>query len=316
MKKNRYFLALTLAILFLLACSCKSHGEKQLMRETPTRGDIRIAVDESYKLLADSQLATFTSLYKYASIEPVYASEDSVLSLFMADSVRLMIISRKLTANEEAYLKNKQIVARTTQIAWDGVAFIVNRKNRDDKIRYASLREIFTGARTQWSDINSFSRLGNIQVVFDNQGSGNIRYLMKKFGCSVLPEYCYATNSNPDVIAYVESHPNALGVISVNWISDPDDSVTHDFLNRVQVVGLTPEFNSEGNDFYTPHPAYLADKSYPFIREVYAVGRETFSGLGSGFIQFVAGDQGQRIVLKSGMVPSTMPVRIIQIRKE
>jgi phosphate transport system substrate-binding protein len=84
----------------------------------------------------------------------------------------------------------------------------------------------------------------------------------------------------------------------------------------VRVVGITSEYFSEGNDFFTPHPAYIADKSYPFIREVYAITRETITGLGRGFIQFVAGDQGQRIVLKSGMVPATMPVRIVQIRKE
>ena len=88
------------------------------------------------------------------------------------------------------------------------------------------------------------------------------------------------------------------------------------FLRRVKVVGVTPEVYSEGDDFITPHPAYIADKSYPFIREVYAISRETFTGLGRGFIQFVADDQGQRIVLKMGMLPATMPIRLVQIRKE
>jgi phosphate transport system substrate-binding protein len=131
-----------------------------------------------------------------------------------------------------------------------------------------------------------------------------------------LPDYCYSANSNPDVITYVENHPEAIGLISVNWISDRDDSVTHDFLKRVKVAAISSEVFSEGDDFYTPHPAYIADKSYPFIREVYAISRETFTGLGRGFIQFVAGDQGQRIILKMGMLPATMPVRLVQIEKE
>jgi|WetSurSiteA1Bulk_404760.scaffolds.fasta_scaffold01103_4 phosphate transport system substrate-binding protein len=316
MKWNNLFIAPLLVVALLTGMSCKSYNEKQLSKETATRGDIRIAVDESYKLLVDSQIATFTSIYKYAHITPMSASEDSVLKLFLADSVRLMITSRKLTANEEEYLKGKLIVPRTTQIAWDGIAFIVNKANRDSFIRYNTLKEIFSNSLSSWKQINPSSRLGKIRVVFDNQGSGNIRYIMKKFNISTLPDFCYAANSNPAVIDYVESHPNALGIISVNWISDPDDSITHAFLSRIKVIGVTPEVYSEGDDFYTPHPAYIADKSYPFIREVYAISRETFTGLGRGFIQFVAGDKGQRIVLKSGMVPATMPVRIVQIRKE
>jgi phosphate transport system substrate-binding protein len=44
--------------------------------------------------------------------------------------------------------------------------------------------------------------------------------------------------------------------------------------------------------------------------------REPYSGLGTGFVSFVAGDQGQRIILKSGLVPATMPVRLIQVKKD
>jgi phosphate transport system substrate-binding protein len=316
MKYNYLNIANVLMVSLILAVSCKSYSEKVTLQEAATRGDIKISVDESYELLVDSQISTFTSLYKHAHITPINASEDSVLRLFLADSVRLMITSRKLSPNEEAYLKEKLIVPRTTQIAWDGVAFLVNKANPDSFIQYNTLKEILGNTKDSWKDVNPKSKLGGIQVVFDNQGSGNVRYIMQKFGLKTLPGYCYAANSNPAVIDVVENNPNALGIISVNWISDSDDSITHAFLKRVKVLGVTSEFYSESDEYFTPHPAYIADKSYPFIREVYAISRETFTGLGSGFIAFIAGDQGQRIVLKSGMVPATMPVRLVQIRKE
>jgi len=299
-----------------LTVSCKSYSSKQINKETTTRGDIKIAVDESYQLLADSEIAVFEGMYRYANITPISGSEDSVLKLFLADSVRLMITSRKLTENEEAYLMEGHIIPRTTQIAWDAVAFIVNKSNPDSLIRFNILQDILKGNVSGWKQVNAKSKLGDIEVVFDNQGSGNIRYIMKKFGITSLPEYCYSSSSNPSVVDYVQNHPDALGIISVNWVSDPDDSITHAFLRKVKVVGVSSEFYAEGNDFYTPHPAYIADKSYPFIREVYAVSRESITGLGRGFIQFVAGDQGQRIILKSGMLPATMPIRLIHISKE
>lgn len=316
MKQNFKSTLLFLALTVLLTVSCKSSGSKQISKETPISGNIHIAVDESYQLIADSEIAVFESQYRNANIIPYNASEDSILKLFLADSVRLMIASRKVTENEVAYLKEKLIIVRTTQIAWDAVAFIVNRSNPDSLIRFNTIKDIFKGSVSNWNQVNEKSKPRKIEVVFDNQGSGNIRYIMKKFGIDTLPDFCYSANSNPAVVEYVESHPGALGIISVNWVSDRDDSVTHAFLRRANVVAISSEFDSEGNDFYQPHPAYISDKSYPFIREVYAISRESITGLGSGFIQFLAGDQGQRIILKSGMLPATMPIRIVQISKE
>lgn len=315
---NRNF-NLSFFFILLLAVSAVgcNRSTSHVTTETTTRGDIKIGVDDAYRLLADTEIATFQNFYKYSKINPIYATEDSVLKLFLADSIRLMITSRKLTSNEEAYLKENLIIPRTTQIAWDALAFIVNKTNPDNGFSFNQLKNIFLGKTTSWKDVNSKSKLGNLKVVFDNQGSSNVRFVMKKFGLTgSLPEYCYSANTNNQVIDYVEAHPDAIGIISVSWISDSDDSITHAFLKRVKVMGISPEFEPEGNDYVKPHPAYIADKSYPFIREVYTISRETFSGLGRGFIQFVANDQGQRIVLKMGMVPATMPVRLIQVRKE
>jgi phosphate transport system substrate-binding protein len=311
-KKSVFYLIIS----FVMLISCKEYSQKQINIETATRGDIKIAVDESYTLLADSEIAVFENMYRYAKITPLSASEDSILQLFMADSVRLMITNRKLTSNEEAYLKDNLIIPRTTHIAWDGLALLVNRNNPDSKIRYNTIADMFNGKVNSWKQINPQSKLNNLEIVFDNKGSSNVRYLISKFGISSLPEYCYSAGSNPAVIDYVEANPQAIGIISVNWVSDSDDSITHDFLSKVKVVAITPEVFSEGPDFYTPHPAYIADKSYPFIREVYAISRETITGLGKGFISFVAADQGQRIILKMGMVPATMPIRLVQIRSE
>jgi phosphate transport system substrate-binding protein len=46
------------------------------------------------------------------------------------------------------------------------------------------------------------------------------------------------------------------------------------------------------------------------------VSREARAGLASGFIAFVAGEKGQRVVLKAGLVPATMPVRIVEVNNK
>ncbi len=297
----------------MLIASCNPNAG--INEETPTRGKIKIGVDQSFTLLSEAELYTFQSIYNYAHITPQYKPELDVLTDFINDSIRVMITSRCLTKQEDEYLKSKQIYPVTTKVAYDGLAFIVNNKNKDSIIRYNTIKNIFLGKIKSWEQVNPSNNAGKMKVVFDNNKSANVRFIREKYGIKdSFPKNCYAVNNNDDVINFVEKNINGLGVVSVNWVSDQHDSITRGFLKRVKVVAVSSEFNSDGPDFFRPYQGFIADKSYPFIRDVYMINRETFVGLGSGFVQFVAGDQGQRIILKMGMVPATMPVRLVKIR--
>jgi phosphate transport system substrate-binding protein len=233
----------------------------------------------------------------------------------LKDSVKNIIINRPLTDKEKEYLNSQQYVPRSTKIAYDGLAFIINNQNPDSFLSYFQLKKIFSGENNSWKKINNNSSLQDIKVVFDNKKSGNVRYLLEKFSLNdSLPPYCQAVSTNSEVVNYVQQHTNAIGVVSVNWISDKHDSISHTFLNKVKVVAVSPVYDEQS--YVRPYQAYIADQSYPFVREVYYISRETFSGLGSGFASFLAGDQGQRIILKSKLVPATMPIRFVKIVNE
>jgi phosphate transport system substrate-binding protein len=54
-------------------------------------------------------------------------------------------------------------------------------------------------------------------------------------------------------------------------------------------------------------------------RDLYIINCQGYSGLGMGFASFVAGDIGQRIILKSGLLPIRTPGRklvLLQIIKK
>ena len=302
-------------LLTLISAGCKSGGQKPL-DETPTRGNIKIAVDESFQPLVDTEISTFTSLYQNAKIRPEYKPEVDVVNDFMLDSVKVIVTSRTLSEDQIAYLKEQLIVVRSVTFAWDALALITNKDNPDTLFTYNNVRDIIQGKIRQWKELDSKSKLGNISVIFDNTKSGNIRYFKERFGVAdTLGSNFFAVNSNSEVIEFVSRNPDAMGIISVNWVSDKDDPQSTQFLSRVNVVAIAQEFANDGS-YYRPHQGFIADKSYPFIREVYMTSRETFSGLGAGFIQWATGEQGQRIVLKSGLVPATMPIRLVQVRTE
>jgi len=315
---KRFFIFLVFLAGFasvMIFAGCNMMGPQPII-ESPTRGNISISVDESFKLLYDTELYTFQSLYPDAKIKANYKPEIDVLADLMNDSVRTIVLTRDLTREEKEQLFAKKFVARTTKVAHDGLALIVNRENPDTIVLIEQLENIFRGKLSSWNQITPKSPSIPINVVFDNNKSGNVRYIREIFSLTGnFPPNCFAVNSNEEVIKYVESNHSALGIISVNWVSDKSDSVSNRFLKDIRVLEIGTS-NETRSSYCKPYQGYIAEGSYPLCRDVYMISRETFAGLGTGFVSFVAGDQGQRIILKSGLVPATMPIRLIQVKKD
>lgn len=315
MKRTTKILSMMGIITLLFTWGCG--GNTGQMEETPTRGNIRIGADESFQLLITSELETFHSLYTYATIKAWYKPESDIIADLINDSVRMVVVTRELNKDEAELLKNKQLIPRTTKIAQDGIGFILNKENPDSNLRYDQIQGIIQGTITKWQQINPKSKLGDIIMVFDNEKSGNFRYLREKFLLNkTVPKSLYSVSNNPEVLNYVKTKTNAIGVIGANWISDKHDTTSNKFLSEVKIAAIGAIDDTDGSgEFKKPYQGYIAEGSYPFIRDVYAICREPIVGLGTGFVHFLAGDVGQRIILKSGLVPATMPVRLVQFKK-
>lgn len=285
-------------------------------RETPTSGNIRIAADESFQPITEAEKETFTALYPYAHITPLYMPENELVAFFLSDSVKVIVSSWTPSEEQRELLLDAQTVVRSTVVAYDALALVLNKKNPDTLLTYENVRDIFTGKVTDWKEINPASTMGPIHIVFDNSRSGNIRYFREQFDIQqLLPQNFYSLKTNPEVIDYVAESPGALGIISVNWISDEDDPKCRAMAEKIRIAAISRPYLDKSY-YYQPQQGHIYEKSYPFVREVYMHSRESFTGLGSGFVSFVAGEKGQRIILKSGLVPATMPIRIIQVKNE
>lgn len=311
---SRSGVSLLITCLMFLSFSCKS-GNPKVFQDTPTSGKVKISVDESFQPLIDAEVYAFESLYTRANIKTEYKPEFDVLTDFMNDSVKVMVTSRKLSESQIQYLRDTLIVARTVTFAYDALALITNKHNFDTLMKFNTFKDIFTGKIRKWKDIDPKSKLGEIKVIFDNNKSGNIRYFREFFNYNdTLGSNFYAMKSNAEVVDFVSKNPDALGIISTNWISDKDDSSNMHLVSLVNRLAVSQEFINDGS-YYRPDQGWIYDRSYPFVREVYLISRETYTGLGSGFVQWATSEQGQRIVLKSGLVPATMPIRLVQIKK-
>ncbi|MCR5887729.1 substrate-binding domain-containing protein [Hymenobacter sp. J193] len=316
MKNNLFSLQLGAFLLAgILATSCNSGGPPtaENIDDTPTSGVLKVAVDATFEPIVKSHVDTFQQLYQYAKIQPQYVPESDAMEALLNNKVRVAIISRELTTEEKTHFERLKLFPRTTHVAIDALAIIVNPANADSLLTMSQLRDIFTGKATQWQQISRSSKLGDITVVFDSNNSSTSRYVRDSVTHGAeLTKKAFASKSNPALLDYVATHTNAIGVIGVNWISDRDDASVQSFLRRVRVAGIsTAAAPKSTEDYVQPYQAYLALKTYPLRRNVYVISREARAGLGTGFASFVAGTKGQLIILKSGLMPAVGQTRIV-----
>lgn len=286
---------------------------------TPTQGKQKIFIDESYTPLFQAEVEAFEGFYKNSDIQDIYKPEGDIVNDFLKDTCRIIILSRDLTKSEKDFFASKKSFPLSTKIAVDALAFITHKDNPVANLTYSELKDIFTGKITNWKLLDSSVKEKNskdtsITIVFDNEKSCNVRLIKEKLlNGGELPKNCFAVKTNQEVIDYVSKNKNAIGIIGANWISDKNDTLTRSFLDKVNVLGVSSE--KDPGDFFQPFQAYIHSAEYPFCRDVYIINREGRTGLGTGFAAFIAGEKGQLIILKAGMVPSTMPIRIVTVTR-
>lgn len=284
--------------------------------DTPTSGIINIGVDENFKNISDAELMVFEGLYRYAKITPKYTTEIQCIQMLLDDSVRLAITYRPLFDNEKASFRERKIIPRELKIATDAIAVIVHPANTDTIISMMELRGILTGEIKQWEQTGQKSAVGNIDVIFDNKNSSILRFVLDSVcSGSSLSDRAYAMDSTVDVVNYVASHRNAIGLIGVSLVSDSDDTTQMSFLKLIKVVALSESDHAITENSHKPYQAYIYQGLYPLSRDVYAINTEPRNGLATGFMSFIASDKGQRIILKSGIVPAVAPIRIVNVRE-
>lgn len=305
--KGNLFVGVIILIGMLWGCRSKS----AVNQDTLNSGVIRIAVDATLFPLLDAELAVFEALTPAAGIVPAYTNETRAINLLLADSVRLAVATRPLTAEEMASFHSRKFFPQVIRIATDGIALIVNLQNNDTIVNTDMLRKILSGKILRWKDLYGRMGGGNIRVAFDDPNSSTVRYMLDSLlqGDS-LSENCFAAGSNRAVVDYVSRTPDALGVIGVNWISDDRDSLSMEFLNRVRVMRVGSAMLPNARNSFQPYPYYLYTGQYPLRRSIYILLNDPRSGLPTGLASFLAGSRGQRIVLKNGLLPATMPVNI------
>ncbi len=278
----------------VLVFACNQISDKNA-KETILKGSTTIYVDETLAPIIEDQVAVFENEYN-AKVTLVAKSESETVNSLFKEKAAIAILSRNLSAEELKIFKQRKINPKITVFATDAVAFISNKSNKDSLV---ALKDIISFM--QGKPVTSIKGL-----VFDNLNSSTLRYMNSLAGIKAIPEKgVFSFKSNDEVIKYVSENDGMIGVVGVNWLSQPIPAMQKyvDDVTTLSVKGL------KGDNYYIPSQNNIAEGKYPLARDLYIINCQGFSGLGMGFASFVAGDVGQRIILKSGLLPVRIPTR-------
>ena len=285
-----------LTLLFVFSCQEKSDNKL----DTILKGKATIYVDESILPIVEDEEAVFETQYE-AKLHLVPQSENEVLNSMLNDTAKIAILTRPLTAQELKVFEAKKISPRVTPFAKDAVAFIKNKTANDTLVVLQDVIDFVKG-----KSVPTIKGL-----VFDNPNSSTVRYLSEITGVKIdKQKNIFSFKTNEEVIKYVAENDGMIGVIGMNWIFQPSLELEN-VVDQVNVLAVKGQNSTE---FVFPTQDNLAQGKYPLARGLYIVNCQGYSGLGMGFGSFLTGERGQRIILKSGLVPETVPTRKIVIR--
>lgn len=300
MNKMLFFLLITG---LLSACADAPRNDQ---KDTTTSGKIRIAADETYRSMVDSEILVFKSEYQNADISVDYMPEAFAVKEFLSDSVRAIVIGRELNPSEiKTFKDRKKYDPKTVRLATDAIAVIVHPSNTVSELTVEQLKNILNGTTGEWQNGKK------IEVVMDNAGSGSISFLQDSvLQGSSLGKSVYALQAGQKMTDYIAAHPHAIGFIGVNLITSFDADANQLFPDNIKPLAIAKDPSGKS---YKPYQAYVASRNYPLLRFTNMIIDEAYNGLASGFATFMASDKGQRIILKDGLVPANAPIRLVEV---
>jgi len=292
MKKILVFVTLLFSTAITYNCNKKTE------EETILTGNSTVMVDESLLPILEEQKQIFEAQYK-ATINLVPSSEIEIIDALLKDSIQIAVLSQKLSIGDSLRIVKHKKHPKQTQFATDAIVLIINKKTNDSLITIQEITDFLKQSNT--TKIKG--------LVFDNPNSSSVRYLNGLAGIKESRnKNIYSFKTNKEVIKYVSENNGMIGVVGLNWIeqSNPD-------LENIVVLSVK---NPKSNSYIYPSQNSLAEKTYPLARDLYIINSQGYSGLGMGFSSFIAGEVGQRILLKSGLLPFKIPGRNIIIRNK
>lgn len=334
MKTVKYLSALLVsAVAVTSLTSCDDKKKTDISTAT-------VVCDSSFENIMEQEIDVFEYVHPKNFILCNYVPQAVAFDSLMNGNTRTAVVGRDLTKDERIALKKRYPNVRSMKIAVDAVALIVNPENGVNELSMREFGDILAGKTTRWNEISPDGADRAINVVFDSPGSGLATYMRDSLldGREFAPNVTSA-GSVQGVFDAVKEHKGAIGVIGVSWLTrDLEETAATDSVAMAQrvkelqsddaVVGqdINDRMDASGVKVlavmgrkeaicYKPYQQYIYDGSYPLTRPIYMITTGSPVGAVGRFYTFVTSTEGQKLIMKTGILPARMQVNVYEVSR-
>ena len=203
--------------------------------------------------------------------------------------------SRDISAEEVEQAKAAGVDPVEHVVAHDGIAVIVHPSNPIEAISLEQLSEVFSGQVADWSALG-VGGLGSIEVVSRDSASGTYEAFKelvitmggeeegRDYAASALKQ-----TSNQGILSLVAQTKSAIGYVGLGYLGES--------------VKAVPVVAASGGAPVAPTAKSVTDGTYPIARALYCYTNGEPTGELKGYMDWIKGPEGQRIVEELGFVP-------------
>lgn len=287
-------------VLSFILVACQTFTQQEIPN-TPTTGKISIWADQSFQYILPPQINLFTSIYKNTEVNYHYAGEQECIDALLKDSCKIIFINRMLSLQEQKIFEAHNLIIQQTAVAYSSIALLSTSLNKQG-VSIDELIQILKGEK-------------NYSVVFWSKNSGAVLYckdsLLKgaNFG-----KNCFSVVDTAEFKKQVLEHKNLIGIIDFAFICDDDDKWIRTLKYPQGDTILIPIRKNSQSPAYYPDQSNIATKDYPLTRTIYCIRRGDDFSLSAGIEAFIAGEKGQILFKKMGLVPIIDRPRQIEMK--
>ncbi len=284
------------------------------VRSVTTIGETSIEVDESISPVVKKEAAEFMRLNEESKINIAAKTSNEVMADLLNGDIKTIVVSREFNSSENEHISKFNIEVKKHEFALDAIGVIVNPSNPVRKLNYNELRRIFSGQQEKWEDLDGDNKnlfKGKIKVFIARKNAAiHDIFKDKVLAGSEYGKYSVPCSTSTQMLEEIRGNELAVGFITMSWVTKFADTL--DTLVKPLKIA---EVDSAGRigDYVGLHQAYIANGSYPLVIRIYILSRDFGMNVTVGLISFMLAYDGQKIVLNSGLVPVTQPVRIIEL---
>ena len=312
--KTKSYAVLIPALLLITSALIFNGCDYTKVRSVTTIGELTLGVDETESPVIQKVSDEFMRLNKESKINMQLKTTNELMADLLNGDIKTVVVNRDFNQQENEHLAKFKMEVKKNKAAINAIGVIINPSNPILKLNYNELRKIFTGEITDWKDLDGDNKdvyKGKFKVFIARKNSGIHEIFKEKaLGGSEYAKGDVVCSTSTQMMNEIKNNVNGIGFISMSWITKFADTLD----TSVKAVKIAPVDNAgKIGDYVGLHQAYIANNSYPLRFDVWVLSRDFDMNVSVGFLSFLLAYDGQKIILNSGLVPVTQPVKIIQL---